>query len=217
MLVVIGDWNVKIGNMKEENVIGLYGLKKNQKKQEINLPISGITCLHWCLFTWMPLEGVHTNQTDYIIAKRKCSIIVWKTWLGAECGTNLILYKFQVNVKKKANQFPWYELENISTIFKEYIRNHSEICNSLIKNHRNCGMNKEGWLWKETAQNKERKESKVDVRTNHGNCWEEKKREVKAKKDRNFRKEFNEEFQRAIRRQKQYCNNICKDIEDGNT
>lgn len=52
-----------------------------------------------------------------------------KTWPGADCGTahELLMCKFQVKLKQKnkANQFPRYDFEHISPIFKDNIRNQS--------------------------------------------------------------------------------------------
>lgn len=44
----------------------------------------------------------------------------------------------------------------------------------------------------------------------------EKKREAKAKKDGNLRKELNKEFRRAVRRDMKEYYKICKDTENEN-
>lgn len=68
-------------------------------------------------------------------------------------------------------------------------------------------------MWKEAPRDQETEEGKLDVRTK---WWKLLKRDVKIKKDKDLRKEFNKEFQIADRRgNKEYY--ICKNNKDGNT
>lgn len=67
-------------------------------------------------------------------------------------------------------------------------------------------------MWKETAENDRRGESKLDVRIKLE--IGKNRREAKAKKERkNLLKEFNK---RAFRKDKKQYYNIFKDTEDGN-
>lgn len=78
MLPVIGDWNAKVGNIKEENVVGWYDLGSQHETGDqltkfchINyFPIVNTVFkqLNEDLHTCTPPDGVHRNHIDYIIA-----------------------------------------------------------------------------------------------------------------------------------------------------
>lgn len=66
------------------------------------------------------------------------------------------------------------------------------------------------WKWKETAKTSKQEAKLYDI-TDSGNCQEE--REIKAEKDK-----YQEGMQQAAmkRDKKQYYDNVCKDMNDGN-
>lgn len=88
---------------------------------------------------WISQDEVHRNQFDYLIdAKRwKNSVITAKTWSVPVCGSDqkLSVCKFQIKLKckNKANQFPPYVLEHLTTISQESIRNHFDVLNLIDK------------------------------------------------------------------------------------
>lgn len=137
-------------------------------------------------------DGVYRNQIDYIIVKGmwRSSAKSSKTWPSADCGTDHELFVWMVKVKvrkKKATQFPWYDLEYTPTIFKENQRNHFK-ANFIDREPDGLRNELKGWMWKEAAKNEYREKSKLHVRENRENSQEEKPKIKKKKKGQKSQK-----------------------------
>lgn len=80
--------------------------------------------------------------------------------------------------EKKASQFPQYDFEYIPTIFKDNIRNHFEVLTLINRKSEELENELKEVLKNECEKNKakngerEREESKLNIRTNHGKCQE---------------------------------------------
>ena len=111
---IIGDWNAKVGSQKIPGVTGKFGLGVHNE--------AGQRLTEFCqekalvrantlfqqhkrrLYTWTSPDGQYRNQTDYIPGsqRRKSSIQLTKTRLGADCGSDheLLIAKFKLKLKK---------------------------------------------------------------------------------------------------------------------
>ena len=84
------------------------------------------------LYTWTSPDGQYRNQTDYIPGsqRRKSSIQLTKTRLGADCGSDheLLIAKFKLKLKKVGkttrpfrydlNQIPYDDTAEVRNRFK---------------------------------------------------------------------------------------------------
>ena len=108
LLLIIGDWNAKVGSQEIPRVTGKFGLGlRNEAGQRL---------IEFCqenelfqqhkqrLYTWTSPGGQHQNQIDYILCSQRwrSSIKSAKTRLGADCGSDhvLLIAKFRLKLKK---------------------------------------------------------------------------------------------------------------------
>ena len=81
------------------------------------------------LYTWTSPDGQYQNQIDYILCNQRwrCSILLAKTRLGADCGSDheLLIVKFRLKLKKvgkSARPFR-YDLNQIHYDYTVEVRN----------------------------------------------------------------------------------------------
>ena len=113
-VLIIGDWNAKVGSQEIPEVTGKFGLRvQNEAGQRIiefcqeNALVIAKTLFQQHkrrLYTWTSPEGWHWNQTDYILCSQiwTSSIQSAKTRPGADCGSDheLLIAKFRLKLKK---------------------------------------------------------------------------------------------------------------------
>ena len=113
-LIIIGDWNAKVGSQETPGVIGKFGLGvQNEAGQRLiefcqeNALVIANTLFQQHrrrLHTWTTPDCQHQNQTDYILCSQRwrSSIESAKTRLGADCGSDheLLIAKFRFKLKK---------------------------------------------------------------------------------------------------------------------
>ena len=120
-VIIMGDWNAKIGDKAVEGISGTHGLGDRNKAGErimefcvANQPIVTNTWYKQSrrrLCTRTSPDGLHRNQIDYrwvyiLIQKRLRSMVKSaKTMLGSDCGTDheLLDANIQVKLKKTKN------------------------------------------------------------------------------------------------------------------
>ena len=114
VLLIIGDWNAKVGNQETPGVTGIFGLGiQNEAGQRLiefcqeNALVIANTLFQQHkrrLYTWTSPDGQHWNQIDYILWSQRwrSSIQSAKTRLGADCGSDheLLIAKFRLKLKK---------------------------------------------------------------------------------------------------------------------
>ena len=114
VLLIIGDWNAKVGSQETPGVTGKLGLGvQNESGQRLiefcqeNAMVIANTVFQQHkrrLYTWTSPDGQHWNQIDYTLCSQKwrSSIQSAKTRLGAECGSDheLLIAKFRLKLKK---------------------------------------------------------------------------------------------------------------------
>ena len=98
VLLIIGDWNAKVGSQETPGVTGKFGLGiRNEARQRLvefcqeNALVIANTLFQQHkrrLYTWTSPDSQHQNQTDYILCSQRwrSSIQSTKTRPGADCS-----------------------------------------------------------------------------------------------------------------------------------
>ena len=114
VLLIIGDWNAKVGSQETPGVTGKFGLGvQNEAGQRLiefcqkNALVIANTLFQQHkrrLCTWASPDGRHRNQIDYILCSQRWrSSIQWsKTRPGADRGSDheLLIPKLRLKLKK---------------------------------------------------------------------------------------------------------------------
>ena len=139
VLIIIEDWNAKVGSQEIPRVIGKFGLGvQNEVGQRLtdfcqeNAPVRANTLFQQHkrrLYTCTSPDGQHRNQVDYILCSQRwrSSIQSTKTRPGADCGSDheLLIAKFRLQLKKvgkTARPFR-YDLNQIPYDYTVEVRN----------------------------------------------------------------------------------------------
>ena len=100
VLLIIGDWNAKVGSQETPGVTGKFGLGvQNEAGQRLtefcqeNTLIIATTLFQQHkrrLYTWTSPDGQHRNQIDYILCSQiwRSSVQSAKIRPGADCGSD---------------------------------------------------------------------------------------------------------------------------------
>ena len=113
VLLIIGDWNAKVGRQEIPGVTGKFGLGvQNEAGQRLTefckentLVIADILFQQHKrqLYIWTSLDGQPRNQIDYILCSQRwrSSIQSAKTRPGADCDSDheLLIAKFRLQLK----------------------------------------------------------------------------------------------------------------------
>ena len=103
VIFIIGDWNAEVGSQETPGVTGKFALgMQNEAGQRLvefcqeNALVTANTLFQQHkrrLYTWTSPDSQHRNQTDYILCsqRRRSSIQLAKTRLGADCSSNFLL------------------------------------------------------------------------------------------------------------------------------
>ena len=114
MLLIIGDWNAKVGSQEIPGETGKFGLGVQNEAgqrlikfcQENALVIANILFQQHKrrLYIWTSPDGQNQNQTDNILCSQRwrSSPQSAKTRLGVDCGSDheLLITKFSLKLKK---------------------------------------------------------------------------------------------------------------------
>ena len=110
VLLIIGDWNAKVGSQETPGETGKFGLGvQNEVGQRLiefcqeNTLVTANTLFQQHkrrLYTWTSLDDQYQNQIDYILCSQRwrSSIQSVKTRPGADCGSDheLLIAKFKL-------------------------------------------------------------------------------------------------------------------------
>ena len=113
-LIIIGDWNAKVGSQETPGVTGKFclGIWNEAGQRLIEFCQENALVIANTLFqqhkrrryTWTSPDGQHRNQIDYILCSQRwrSSIQSTKTRPGADCGSDheLLITKFRLKLKK---------------------------------------------------------------------------------------------------------------------
>uniref|UniRef100_A0A670HPY9 Endonuclease/exonuclease/phosphatase domain-containing protein n=1 Tax=Podarcis muralis TaxID=64176 RepID=A0A670HPY9_PODMU len=139
VLLIIGDWNAKVGRQEIKGTTGKFGLGDQNEAgqrliefcQENKLVITNTLFQQHKrrLYTWTSPDGQHRNQIDYILCSQRwrSSIQSAKTRPGADCGSDhqLLIAKFKLKLKKvgKTTGPVRYNLSQIPYEYTVEVRN----------------------------------------------------------------------------------------------
>ena len=139
VLLIIGDWNAKVGSQETPEVTGKFGLGiQNEAGQRLiefcqeNALVIANTLFQQHerrLYTWASPDGQHRNQIEYILCSQRwrSSIGSTKTRLGADCGSDheFLINKFRLKLKKvgKTTRPFRYDLNHILYDYTVEVRN----------------------------------------------------------------------------------------------
>ena len=114
VLLIIGDWNAKVGSQEISGVTGKFGLGvQNETGQRLiefcqeNALVIANTLFQQHkrrFYTWTSPDGQYQNQIDYILCSQRwrSSTHSAKTRPGADCGSDhqLLIAKSRLKLKK---------------------------------------------------------------------------------------------------------------------
>jgi exonuclease III len=138
VLILMGDWNCKIGKGEEPGMVGRYGLGNRKEAREGLLEFCEENDLFLAntyfeqperrLYTWTSPDGQYRNQIDYIFDGRR-----WRSAFqsvesrpDANCGSDHKLLTAKVRIKLKNSQLTekgWrLDIKNIPEEYKTEIK-----------------------------------------------------------------------------------------------
>ena len=114
VLLIIGDWNAKLGSQETPGITGKFGLGVQNEAgqrltefcQENTLVIANTLFQQHKRgpYTWTSLDGQYQNQIDYILCSRRWRSSIQSTKIrpGADCGSDhdLLIAKFRCKLNK---------------------------------------------------------------------------------------------------------------------
>jgi len=137
-LIIMGDWNAVVGDQKEENCVGEFGLgDRNDRGQrllefckQLKLVVTN-TCFkqeNRRRYTWKAPGDTQRYQLDYIMVRQRYrnSVKNSHAYPGADADTDHNLVMMTVfltlkNVKCKKRNIKRWDRENIKTRGKEFV------------------------------------------------------------------------------------------------
>ena len=113
-IIIQGDFNAKVGEGREGDIVGKYGLGARNENGEKLIQFAKENNLMFAntwfkehkrrLWTWKSPDGSTKNQIDYVLTRKRFrnSIKRCKSYPGADCNSdhNLILTKYTIKLKK---------------------------------------------------------------------------------------------------------------------
>ena len=131
MLLVMGDWNAKIGCSVEQPMVGGCGLGSRNERGDLLVDRCRENSVDvtntWFknhprrLFTWRSPGDLTRNQIDYILSSKRFrnSILNCKTYPQADCNTDHILLVATLQMKLKTCTKPKITLKKDYSIYKQ--------------------------------------------------------------------------------------------------
>ena len=234
-ILIIGDWNAKVGDREVPGIAGKFGLgKRNDAGERLidfcqeNTMVISNTCFRQPkrrLYTWTSPNGQYRNQIDYILCNRrwKSSITSVKTRPGSDCGTDheLLLATFRIKLKNhlQSTQPMKFNLQNIPTTYTVEVKNRF---NELDLSDREP---EELWLEIRNIVNEAARTNIPRIKKTKKASWlskntlriAEERREAKTSGNRQSFAKLNADFQREARKDRaRQVNEECGKIEEYN-
>ena len=127
MLLVIGDYNAKIGEGRDNKTVGPHGLgTRNERgnrliefatKHKVFITNTWFEQKRSARHTWTSPDDNTKNQIDYILASQRYrnTILNSKVYPGADCssGHNLVVTRLKMRMKKIKKKKPVEKLDLI--------------------------------------------------------------------------------------------------------
>ncbi|CAF1396827.1 unnamed protein product [Adineta steineri] len=235
VIVIMGDWNAKVGSTTTSGITGNFGLGVRNE--------AGDRLVDFCqnnsmfiantffqqpkrrLYTWTSPGGQYRNQIDYILCNQRwrSSIKLSKTRPTADCGTEheLLLAKIQIKLKKtgKVVKQLKYDSANIPHQYTVNIKNRFDGLDLEDRLPEGLWTEIRGIIKEETTKNipHQKKQKRAKWLSDDTLKVAEERRKEKSNNDRTTFSILNAKFQRMARRDKDiYMNQQCKEIEENN-
>ncbi|KAF7249083.1 Craniofacial development protein 2 [Varanus komodoensis] len=235
VLIIMGDWNAKVGSQKITGITGKFGLGVQNE--------AGHSLVEFCqentmviantlfqqpkrrLYTWTSPDGQHRNQIDYVLCSQRwrSSIQSVKTRPGADCGSDheLLVAKCRLKLKKvgKSTRPLRYDLNHIPDEYTVEVTNRFKELDLIDRVPEELWMEVCNIVQEAATKTipKKKKCKKAKWLSEEVLQMAEERREAKGKGERERYKQLNAEFQRIVRRDKNaFLNEQCKEIEENN-
>ncbi|PZC74827.1 hypothetical protein B5X24_HaOG207140 [Helicoverpa armigera] len=241
MLVIMGDWNAKIGDTSADdhmrNVVGKYGLGvRNQRGERLldfcitrELAVHNTRFKHHVrrLYTWVSPGDRCRNQIDYIMTSSRwnSSIQNVKTYPGADCGSdhNLLVAWMKLRLKRasksKSRLCRKIDLTEAKT-FRDQVdlklKGREDTINTVTTTWNSLKSSITDTLREMTRAGTRQPKRKIFIQDE---TWEaiEKRKDLKTiglNKDDDEYKQRDREVQKLCRRDKnRHLTNICREIQ----
>jgi len=135
-VTIMGDWNAIVGEGKDDNIVGQYGLgtrnDRGPRLIEFCKEVKHVITNTWNKvpkirqYTWSSLGDLYRNQIDYILVKSRYQNQVLKSiaYAGADIDSdhNLLMMTCKLKWKKlsKPKKETKWNLENLKTKKREF-------------------------------------------------------------------------------------------------
>uniref|UniRef100_A0A670K8R9 ribonuclease H n=1 Tax=Podarcis muralis TaxID=64176 RepID=A0A670K8R9_PODMU len=235
VLLIIGDWNAKVGSQEIKGTTGKFGLGVQNEAgqrliefcQENKLVITNTLFQQHKrrLYTWTSPDGQHRNQIDYILCSQRwrSSIQSAKTRPGADCGSDhqLLIAKFKLKLKKvgKTTGPVRYNLSQIPYEYTVEVRNRFKDLDLVDRVPEELWMEARNIVQEAATKTipMKRKCKKAKWLSNEALQIAEERRQAKCEGDSERYRKLNADFQKIARRDKKaFLNKQCKEIEENN-
>uniref|UniRef100_A0A670JDU5 Endonuclease/exonuclease/phosphatase domain-containing protein n=1 Tax=Podarcis muralis TaxID=64176 RepID=A0A670JDU5_PODMU len=235
VLLIIGDWNAKVGNQEIKGTTGKFGLGVQNEAgqrliefcQENKLVITNTLFQQHKrrLYTWTSPDGQHRNQIDYILCSQRwrSSIQSAKTRPGADCGSDhqLLIAKFKLKLKKvgKTTGLVRYNLSQIPYEYTVEVRNRFKDLDLVDRVPEELWMEARNIIQEAATKTipMKRKCKKAKWLSNEALHIAGERRQAKCEGDSERYRKLNADFQKIARRDKKaFLNEQCKEIEENN-
>ncbi|CAF5074997.1 unnamed protein product, partial [Rotaria magnacalcarata] len=234
-IVIMGDWNAKVGSKPITGITGNFELGDQNEAGDRLLEFchnNSLFITNTCfqqpkrrLYTWTSPNGQYKNQIDYILCSQRwrSSIQLAKTRPGADCGSDheLLIAKFQIKLKttSKTARLARYNLSNIPHKYAVKVKNRFDGLDLIDREPEE--------LWSEVRDiiKDEANKNIPNNKTPKKAKWltadtlkiAEERRNAKGSEDKERFSRLNAEFQRRARRDREkHINDQCQQIEDNN-
>ena len=234
-IVIMGDWNAKVGSTTTSGITGKFGLGVRNK--------AGDRLVEFCqnnsmfiantffqqpkrrLYTWTSPGGQYRNQIDYVLCNQRwrSSIQISKTRPGADCGSDheLLLAKIRIKLKKTGKIIgpSRYELSNIPHEYTMKVKNRFEGLDLADRMPEELWTEIRNIIKDEAIKNisKRKKQKKAKWLSAEALKVAEERRKAKDNGDEIKFYQLNAKFQKMARRDKEkYMKEQCREIEENN-
>ncbi|XP_029640466.1 craniofacial development protein 2-like [Octopus sinensis] len=143
VVYILGDFNAKIGEMAEADIVGKFGLgERNEagdrlvqfcQEQHMRLTNTWFRQPRRRLYTWTSPSGQYRNQIDNILCQQrwKSSVQAVKTFPGADCGSDHELLVAKIKMRlcsvKRPPAYQKFDTSKIGPSYAAEIRNRFEL------------------------------------------------------------------------------------------
>jgi len=238
VIIVMGDFNAKIGEGREDDIVGPHGLGKRNERGEMLFQWckanSMIVTNTWFMnhkrrrYTWVSPDKHTRNQIDYILINKRFrnGIEQSMSYPGADCGSDhtLVMAKLHIKLRKLkvSKQAPKYQLNKLreNDVKNEFYVQVSNRFQALV-DHTPPGLQEELDTFLKVVN--EAAEKTIPKRRHRRNQkWMtdeilemmEQRRQMKAKDPIKYKELDKNIKQKCNEAKENWWNRVCEDIEE---